>query len=184
LASIAVIGRAPHLAVPTDADVVRIYRLNREAGSAEWELAHEVRVAAAPRFIKLLNNDELPALWVQSTDAPGSLWSRKYGLEPIQFSGAKPKPEEVDVTVSSDVRLFFRRDGKPYEQHYSWDGTPAGPPQLLDWTRPRTDPSIHWLTTVFMTVLAVLIVSTLLRRRHMASSSSRDDDRDRGEPEE
>jgi hypothetical protein len=176
LASIHVIGDVPHVAVPTGQNAVRIYKFVRDPG--EWVQTHEVKVEGDLRFVKLLNNEERPALWAQTTDGLGSLWSPKYAVQEIQFSGVTPKPEEVDVTVSGDVRLYFRRDGKPYEQHFNWDGTPSGKEQLLDWTRPRTDPSLNLLTTVFMTVLAVLLVSTLLRRRNM----NREDER--GEPEE
>jgi hypothetical protein len=185
LASVHVIGGVPHLAAPvgTAGDAVRIYRLVRESSSAAWMPTDDevVKVGAPPRFVKLLNSDERPALWVQGTaagEALGSLWSRKHGLAKVQFSGVAPKAEDVDVTVASDVRLFFRRDGKPYEQHFNWDGIPSGPAAPLDWTRLATNPSINWLTTAFMTVLAVLLVSTLLRRRSMG----RDDER--GEPEE
>jgi hypothetical protein len=175
LASLHVIADAPHLAVPVGQNVVRVYRFARDQGA--WVQTDEVRVDAAPRFIKLMNSEDRPALWVQ-TDALGGLWSRKHPFAKIEFSGAKPKAEEVDVTVASDVRLVFRREGKPYEQHFNWDGSASGPATVLDWTRPRTDPTINWITTAFMTVLAVLLVSTLLRRRSM----SRDDDRP--EPEE
>ena len=175
LASLHVIDGAPHLAAPAGQGVVRVYRLS--ANPAAWVQTDEVKVDAAPRFVKLLNADERPAVWVQ-TDAVGGLWSRKHPFAKLQFSGVLPKPEEVDVTVASDVRLFFRREGKPYEQHFNWDGSASGPATVLDWTRPRTDPTINWITTAFMTVLAVLLVSTLLRRRSMTKED------ERGEPEE
>lgn len=179
LASLQVIGDVPHVAVPTGPDEVRIYRFERDP--AGWVEAAVVSVEGEPRYVKLLNADERPALWVQTVGNPlGSLWSLRYQVAKVQFAGATPNADEVDVTVASDVRLFFRRDGKPYEQHFNWDGTPTGPAVVLDWTRPRADPSMNLLTTVFMTVLAVLLISTLLRRRAMA----RDEDRDRGEPEE
>jgi hypothetical protein len=176
LASLHVIGDVPHVAVPTGQNAIRIYKFVRDPG--DWVQTHEVKVEGELRLVKLLNNEDRPALWAQTTDELGSLWSPKYAVQKVQFSGVKPKPEEMDVTVSGDIRLFFRRDGKPYEQHFNWDGTPSGAAQLLDWTRPRTDPSLNLLTTVFMTVLAVLLVSTLLRRRNM----NREDER--GEPEE
>lgn len=175
LASLDVIGDVPHVAVPTGQNTIRIYKFVRDP--ADWVQSHEVKVDGELRFVKLLNNENRPALWAQTTDELGAFWSPKYAVQKVQFSGAT-KPEEVDVTVSGDIRLFFRRDGKPYEQHFNWDGTPSGAAQQLDWTRPRTDPSLNLLTTVFMTVLAVLLVSTLLRRRNM----NREDER--GEPEE
>ena len=176
LASLHVIDGAPHLAAPAGEGVVRVYRLSTNPAAA-WVQTDEVKVDIEPRFVKLLNADERPALWVQ-TDAVGGLWSRKHPFAKLQFSGVLPKPEEVDVTVASDVRLFFRREGKPYEMHFNWDGSASGPATVLDWTRPRTDPTINWITTAFMTVLAVLLVSTLLRRRSMTKED------ERGEPEE
>jgi hypothetical protein len=177
LASLHVIAGVPHVAVPTGQETVRIYRFARDPG--EWLEVEAVKLEAEPRSVKLLDQDDRPALWVQ-TDAAGMLWSRKHELGKVQLSGATPKADEVDATVSSDVRLFFQRDGKAYEQHINWDGTATGQPVPVEWARPRSDPTLNLLTTVFMTVLAVLVVSTLLRRRSMA----RDEERDRSEPEE
>jgi hypothetical protein len=178
LASMHVIDNAPHVAVPAGPKALRIYRFERNP--AGWQSTDEVPIDGEVRFVKLLNSEERPALWVQTAgEALGYLWSRKHKLaQQVQFAGPKPNAEEVDVTVSSDVRLFFKRDDKPHEQHFGWDGAPSGQAAALDWTRPRADPSMNLLTTVFMTVLAVLLVSTLLRRRSM----NRDDER--GEPEE
>ena len=161
---------------------IRIYELDREGRN--WRQTHTVQVQPAPRYVKLLNLAERPALWIQSQDAGvvGDIWTPD-GTFRLSFtnSGPIPSANDMDVTFAGDeLRLVFRRDNELYEKSYGRGGSenPAGLAKINASNR-TTQPPIQWVTTAIMAVFTVLIISTLLRRRAADREESRDREKDR-----
>jgi hypothetical protein len=177
MACMAVIAETPYVAASSGDPLVRVHMFSPDKQA--WSLVQSLRLDAAPAHMKLLNIRERAVLWVQSAEGVGQFYFGDRAV-PLKLTGPNPRTENIDLTVVGDqIRLYFRRDGKLYEQRYSSDGVVDGEPALVNWSRPQLQPPIHWLTAV-MAVLVVLLISTLLRRR----SATRDPEQRQDEDDE
>lgn len=181
--SMVLIGGRPVVAVSSGDE--NIHLLQWDAGS--WTRLGQIKPdSTPPKYFKILNMGERPVVWAQPDrpdDSLGGLWTREGKFIKLMLSGAAPRAADMDLTVAGDqVRLFFRRDGKLYEQRYAFDGSPTQQPLELNIEPVRSeDPMNNWVTIAVMAVLTILILNVLMRRR---TANREEDEQNRSDEDE
>jgi len=162
--AMAVIADRPTVAVAAADEVIYVLQLE----GSRWTRLERLKVTPPPRYFKLIEVAQRPALWCQPEgveEGIGGMFAAGRYFR-IDIPGPAPRPGEVDVTSAGDqIRVFWRRGEKLMEQRLDASGRAEGQPVELRLSYPRDDSSTQWTAIALGALAGILILNALFRRR-------------------
>jgi hypothetical protein len=176
--SMTIINENPIVAINTGDRFIQLLQYSRT--SRRWEKMKAIEsTPKPPRWFKLLNFADQPAVWVwaEGDAGLGQIWTINRPITLPDVSGIDVG--DADVTIAGDTiwLVYHNNQGKLLQQRFNSDGSKVDDTaKEVSWNKPQgANNHGDWITIGVMTMLTFLILSALLRRRAAANKDAGDD---------